>query len=88
MMGLRGESMDPMTFGNMTHPNVYVLDGPIISLDLSHLCATEVFFGIWNCDFKEQKISKKKKKFNKIWHSVFSQMIQKSLQWPLLSFEE
>ena len=20
MMGLRGESMDPMTFGNMTHP--------------------------------------------------------------------
>ena len=22
MMGLRGESMNPMTFGNMTHPNV------------------------------------------------------------------
>ena len=21
MMGLRGESMNPMTFGNMTHPN-------------------------------------------------------------------
>ena len=25
MMGLRGESMNPMTFGNMIHPKTYIL---------------------------------------------------------------
>ena len=50
------------------------LDVPIFSLDISHLRATEVFFGIWYCDFNEQKNFKKH--FNKIWHSAFSQMIQ------------
>ena len=33
MMGLRGESMNPMTFGNMTHPKAYV---PYEQLSLIH----------------------------------------------------
>ena len=38
----------------------YRLDGPIFSLDISNLRATEVFFGIWYCDFNmNKKISTK-----------------------------
>ena len=58
-----------------------VLDVSIFSLDISHLRATEVFFGIWYCDFNEQKNFNKN--FNKIWHSAFFPNDTKSLQWPL-----
>ena len=31
MIGLRGESMNPMTFGNMIHPSIQELDSRVIS---------------------------------------------------------
>ena len=49
MMGLRGESMNPMTFGNMTHPIVCVRNCSFVCLYITFL------FAIYSYSFENIK---------------------------------